>query len=461
MSTFSLFEVGRSALLASKRSMDVTGHNVANYATPGYSRQETILEPIIQRMASISGVGVKVAGIARSRDLFIDSVLRAETGKAAAFAVQRDVVDQIQVIAAEPSDNSIRVALENFWSAWHDLSIDPGSGSARAQVMERGRSLADMFRHVGGQLDSLKRDVEAGLESAVSRVNLLSERVVDFNLEISRAMARNEPAADLLDQRDLLLDELAEMTGATVVYLQEGASVRVSVGGYPLVDLEQTYKIEVGFTSQGTEFRWAAGPGESVPMDSMGGLLGGYRGARDEMVLGFKGELESLLVSIVDNVNDLHRAGYPISGPPLDFFQVGSTSYLSSVAVNPVIVADPGAICASQVPGDRENGQMALAIADLLGGESPPAEGVLSDIWTGMVGKLGALGQRVGSGYEVQEILVKGLRNRKDSICGVSIDEEIATLVRQQHAFGAASRLITVADEIIDTIVNKMGLAGR
>jgi flagellar hook-associated protein 1 FlgK len=80
--------------------------------------------------------------------------------------------------------------------------------------------------------------------------------------------------------------------------------------------------------------------------------------------------------------------------------------------------------------------------------------------WTAVVGKLGSKGQKITSGFETQELLVKELQNRKDSVSGVSVDEEMATLIREQHAFNAASRLITTADELIDTVINRMG-AGR
>jgi flagellar hook-associated protein 1 FlgK len=83
------------------------------------------------------------------------------------------------------------------------------------------------------------------------------------------------------------------------------------------------------------------------------------------------------------------------------------------------------------------------------------------ETWTAMIGQLGAKAQKVETGVVTQGLLVRELRNRRDSISGVSVDEEAAQLIRQQHAFSAASRVITIADEVIDTIINKMGLAGR
>lgn len=158
--------------------MDVTGHNMANASTPGYSRQRVSLEPIIQRIplsAGVSGLGVKVADVARIRDKFVDAVLRNEQEKKAAFTIQTEVLDHLQVVFAEPSDSSIRESVDFFWASWHDLSSDPESMSARAQLVEAARSLTDMLRHLGGQIDSLTVDIEAGIEAVVAKANLLAE----------------------------------------------------------------------------------------------------------------------------------------------------------------------------------------------------------------------------------------------------------------------------------------------
>jgi flagellar hook-associated protein 1 FlgK len=457
MSSFTVFEIGKSALLAARRTMDVTSHNVANAATPGYSRQSVILEPLIQREAQISGVGVRAAQIVRARDAFLDAVLRSETGKKSAFSVEKDVMDNIQVIVAEPSDNSIRFTVEAFWASWQGLSIDPTSVSARASVTERGRSVVDMFGHMDGQLESLAVDIEANIAAIVSRVNTLADRAVSLNGEIARAIARQEPVGDLLDRRDLILDEISEITGATVSRLDDRTMyVRVGIGGFPVVDGLNSYKLEVAYPSGVTEFRWVDSAGNPQAIDTMRGRLGGLKTARDELVGSFKQDLEDLFSDIVDAVNTQHALGYAPDGTQTgDFFTVGNPGdYLGSTEVAAGIVADPSTIAASSSATDPLDGGNALAIADAL-------ESDCVDQWTAMIGSLGAVGQKIQSGFETEELLVKELQNRRDSVSGVSIDEEMANLVREQHAFNAASRLITTADEMMDTIINRMGLTGR
>lgn len=460
-STFTTIEIGRSALMASRRALDVHGHNIANAATPGYSRQEVLLEPLVQRNSLIegaSGVGVSVSGVVRSRDKFIDAVLRNEAAKKEAFTVQKDVLDHLQVIISEPSDASLRQAIDSFWAAWDELSSSPDSLAARSLVIERGNTLIDMFRHLGEQADSLTADIEKNIEAVIGKVNSLSSQVATLNIEISRALARKEPAADLLDKRDLLLDELTSLTGASVTYYDDG-SCRVSLSGFPLVDGPKSYSLACTYTSSGTEFRWVDRAGNVETLPYVGGKLGGLKGSRDDTVLKFKNEVAALLKDIVHLVNSNHTGvwedGTPCSEP---FFEMDDLDPLATAKVSQVLLTDPTRLVAS-LSSPRDGlaaANIAQALASGEAGLKPPVE-----TWTSIVGDAGIWGQRVQNGFATQELLVKELQNRKDSISGVSIDEEVTFLIRQQHAFNAASRLITVADEMLDTIVNRLGVVGR
>ncbi|NLC15331.1 MAG: flagellar hook-associated protein FlgK [Firmicutes bacterium] len=478
-STFTTLEIGKSALIAARHAMDVTGHNIANAATPGYSRQRVNSEPIIQRLplgVGVSGMGVKVADIARIRDKFVDAVLRNEQEKKAALAIQKEVFEHMQIVFAEPSDSSIRDSVDFFWAAWHDLSSEPDSASARAQLLEAGRSLCDMLRHLASQLDSLTVDLENGIDAAVAKVNMLAQRVTSLNVEISRALARKEPVGDLLDRRDLLLDELAELTGATVSYLEDG-TVQVNLGGVRLVDGYKCYGLGYAFTAEGVKFHVITGPNETdkIHLDSVGGSLGGHKIARDDVVTRFRVQLSESVRKVVDGINFIHMSNVdPDSGiQGIPFFQFHD-DILATIKVNDLIVQDPGNI-RTQVGDDPLDGSIALAIADFIEGTHNEhleylasldpsfqvSDGDFTEKWVVIVGSLGIDAQKVDSAFDTQELLVKELSNRRDSISGVSIDEEITNLIREQHAFSAASRVITVADEMLDTIINRMGIAGR
>ncbi len=406
----------------------------------------------------------------------MDAVLRNEQEKKAAFAIQKDTLDHLQVVFAEPSDSSIRESVDLFWASWHDLSSDPQSSAARTQLLEAGRSLTDMFRHLGSQIDSLTADIEAGIDATVAKVNLLAERVGSLNTEISRALARKEPVGDLMDRRDLLLDEVTEATGSTVSYLDEG-TVKVNIGGIPLVDRHKVYRLESTVTGDGIKFNLLTGPKDSdkIELDSVAGSLGGHKTARDGIVLRFRKELNEVVKNLAQGVNAIHQADFEGTGPYSPFFYLDplGADFLSTIKVDDNIIDHPDKI-RTATGSDPLDGSIALAIADFIEGNENSylkqlkdsglldlSDGDFTDKWMGIVGGLGVEGQRVESGYDTQELLVKELANRKDSISGVSLDEEIANLIREQHAFNAASRVISTADEMLDTIINRMGLGGR
>lgn len=471
-STFTAIEIGKSALLAARRAMDTTGHNIANAATPGYSRQRVVLEPIIQRIdinSGTSGLGVKVTDVNRIRDPFIDGVLRNEQAKGASFEAQKEVLDHLQIVFAEPSDSSMRTFVDSFWAAWHDLASEPQSQAARAQLMETGRSVADMFKHLGSQIDSLVGDIEGAIDSTINTVNLLSDKICSLNTEISRGLSRNEPVGDLMDRRDLLIDELTQLTGATVSYLDEG-TVKVSIGGIALVDKYKSYPISSSITSAGVKFFVVTGPASSdkIELNLVSGTLGGHKAARDEIALKFRQELNTIATQFFEGINNIHQTD-PTTGQVdpsyIKFFEFTASDVLSTIKVNDVIVNDPANIRAS-AGTDPLDSTIAHAIADYI--EGTPNSFIIDDSggnftekWMSIVGKLGVEGQKVEIGHSTQELLVKEQSNRKDSVSGVSRDEEITELIREQHAFNAASRVITVADEMLDTIINRMGMSGR
>lgn len=471
-STFTAIEIGKSALLAARRAMDTTGHNIANAATPGYSRQRVVQEPIIQRIdvnSGTSGLGVKVTDVQRIRDPFIDGVLRNEQAKQASFESQKDVLDHLQVVFAEPSDSSLRTFVDSFWSAWHDLASEPQSQAARAQLMETGQSVADMFRHLGSQIDSLVGDVEGAINSTINTVNLLSEKICSLNTEISRGLSRNEPVGDLMDRRDLLIDQLTQLTGATVSYLDEG-TVKVSIGGVALVDKYKSYPMSSSITSAGVKYFVSTGPASSdkIQLDLVSGTLGGHKVARDETALKFRQELNTIAAEFFQGINDIHQTDSTtgqVDPSYIKFFEFSGTDVLSTLKVNDAIVNDPNNIRVS-VGNDPLDGTVAHAIADYIDGTPnsfiiDDTGGNFAEKWMSIVGKVGVEGQKVEIGHSTQQLLVKELANRKDSISGVSRDEEITELIREQHAFNAASRVITVADEMLDTIINRMGTGGR
>ncbi len=483
-------EIARRALLASRQAMDVIGHNVANANTPGYSRQRAELRttPPFPEVTSLDhrqvgqlGTGVEVAAANRLRDLFLDRQYRDQAGAAGRWDTREQVLSEVEAIFNEPSDMSLRSALYRFWNAWAELANNPESLAARQVVVQQGVALVEAFQHVDRQLKALGDNLNAGVETKVKEVNVLAERLAALNAQIGAAVGAGLAPNDLLDQRDLALDQLARLVPIAVVYGDDGR-VRVTVDGTPLVEEGQANPLAVVADAANGNL-WAVRWRDfNTSLTVAGGELGAYLELRDATVASYRTQVADLAWSVANAVNSVHAAGYdlgnpgnPVAGNDWENFFIDPTAgatppglpatrsqfVLERLAVNPALLVDVRRLAASQggAPGDGSN---ALAVAGLrrqllsdLGNMTP------DDFYRGLIGRLGTEAAEARRLKESQEVLVQQIDNQRQSVAGVNLDEEMVDMIRYQHAFNAAARLVNIMDDVLDTVINRMGLAGR
>src|SRR5690606_1535708 len=210
----------------------------------GYSRQVAIHQTTppwtypsrhMPAGAGQVGTGVQIVAIQRVRDSFIDMQLRNETESAGRWEARRDALRQVELIFMEPSDLSIRSALDQFWQSLQDLHRQPGSDAARAVVRERALSLTATFQHVYKQLTDLQWDLDRLARLDVEKINSLAERLADVNAQIFRVVNSGQEPNDLLDRRDQLLLELSELVDIDVI-IHDNKMASVSIGGLSIVN---------------------------------------------------------------------------------------------------------------------------------------------------------------------------------------------------------------------------------
>lgn len=465
MSTFRGIEIGRSAISAHKLALDVVGQNVANANAPGYSRQSVQMAAVSYAQSGLSGVqkfagaGVTVERIVRLRDAFLDKQIRQESATMGWAEARLETLNQMEVVMNELGSSGIRARLDEFWNAMQELSLNPESVSVRATVVQRGEALCEAFRHTVGWLRQLQENINYQIEATVARINDIASQLVELNNQIVRAKARGESSNVLEDRRDLLIDELAEFGPVDVTVRPEGAAI-VKLGGFPLVEAygQETLRFEVAGPSGYPVVTW--GPDNQVLKISTG-KLEGLLEARDELVASYIEDLNKLARSIVDEVNAVHRKGYALDGTTtgLDFFVMGTDA--SDVRVRQEILQNPSLVAASADgrPGDGSN---ALAMAQLKQkAVMVNATATWDDYIRSITARLGIETQEAQRVQENQELLLKDLENRKQSVSGVSLDEEATEMIKLQHAYNAAARLITVYDELLEVLISRTGLVGR
>ncbi|HOV79652.1 MAG TPA: flagellar hook-associated protein FlgK [Bacillota bacterium] len=449
-STFLGLETARRGMATGRLGMDVTGHNVANANTPGYTRQRAeqaasypYTVPSLGRpaMAGQIGTGVVVEQIKRVRDNFLDGQIRVETNALGAWQAQNDALSEIETIFMEPSENGLNTLFSNFWAGWQELSKNGESNPLRTSLVQNAVSLANGFNHIYRQLETVRGNLNQLMQIDVDDINAKAQQIANLNTQIVNIRAAGDQPNDLMDRRDLLLDELAELTNFTVTDLGDG-SISINIGSHNLLD---------GTTQTVTPL-----PYPPNPADVTDGALYGISQALTKLQ-SYEDDLNTLAASLIDEVNTLHQAGFDLSGNPGGVFFTGNDA--SDIAVNGAIESDVSLVAAARIAGLDGDGSNALAVAQLQNTDIAALGNTTFDnYYKNLVARLGINAQESARMVENQQALVDQLNNRKESVSGVSMDEEMTSLIQYQYAYQGAARVVTILDGMLDTLINKMAV---
>nr|MBO2477370.1 flagellar hook-associated protein FlgK [Bacillota bacterium] len=466
--TFFGLDIARRALQAQMRALDVVGHNIANANTPGYSRQVAVFAttppypaPMLNSMiqAGQVGTGVQIEAIRRLRDQFVEMQLRNETESLGRWNARYEALKQVELFLAEPSDYGLRDALDQFWQSLQDLHQQPESDAARAVVRERALLLAASFQHVHKQLTDLRLDLNRLVELEVQKINTLIERLANINAQIHRVHLSGHDPNDLLDQRDQLILELAEIVDISVLE-RDNRTVQISINGFSIVDGEQWIALQaVKDPSDNMLYVHWSVTGQKLNITN--GRLAGVLEARDQLVKGYLDDIDLLAKTVIDRFNEQHEKGYTLENPP----QTGITFFTGTgakdIAVDNNILQNLALIAASG-DGTPGNGANALALSRVFHEPFTELGNVsIADYLRSIVASVGVTTQQAHSMVTSQTALVDHLHARRESVSGVSLDEEMIDMVRFQQAYAAAARVVTAMDEALETIILRMGLVGR
>lgn len=465
-SSFSGLDIAYRALQAQQQAINIVNQNIANANTPGYSRQIAHLGatppytiPALNRdvAAGQMGTGVAVIDVGRSRSSFIDYQIRNESQTLGQWERMRDALKRVEVVLGEPSDSGLNSLMSRFWQAWHDLTNAPQDAGARRALVEQADSMALAFNAAYSQLTSIRQDLDRQVALGVERVNELTEQIASLNVRIAQVEVLGQRANDLRDQRDLLLDELAKLVRVTYSESPDG-SVNVFLGSRALVMRDRAESLSTVINSSGlTNIVWTD---DASPTAITGGELYGIQQIRDVSLPNFIDELNTLAGQIIVQVNSLHQGGYGLDNSTgMNFF---SGSDAQDMAVNPALRTNPEKVAtagSADSPGDNS---VAISIARLQ--NALTMDGGTSDFerfFASMISRLGVEAQRAEMMASNEKLLVDHLTRQKESLSGVSLDEETTHLIQYQRAYQAASRAVNAVDEMLDKLINGTGLVGR
>lgn len=457
ISSFHGVETALRGLLAQQRAIDITGQNIANAATPGYSRQRVEVSPSQALKINVAGgvaqlgSGVDVTGIERIRDRFADVQFRAQNAKLGEAETKASLLGQAELAFAEPGDKGLSAQLNRFWSSWSDVANSPTSISGRQVLLDTAKGLATSFANLDDQLATVQKQALAefdNITAAGGPIDLAVQEIAELNEAIGTALGRGDAPNDLLDRRDLLLDKLSGFAQVRTEPTLDGngapipgkLDVYLGTDATPLVSGDQSRSpFSLSFA--------ATGPGS--------GQLGALASVASPSgpIAEYRAQLAQTAQEIASAVNGIHQAA---GGPPV--FTVPTGAPVAGVPMRPIDVGagiDPaqGGSLNAIVAGSTSVNDVATAIAALRGKTGDQR-------YRALVGKLGSEVAEANREEATAQTLAGALQDRRDSVSGVSPDEEMANLVKFQRGYQASARVLSTMDEMLDQLINRTGRVG-
>ena len=460
--TFSSFNTALSALRYNQVVMDVASGNIANAQTAGYARRRVDgvtaggdVKPAMWSRGTSTGEGVAVGGINRMTDPFLTARARIEHGNQHYLDLQASVLQRVESGIGEPSDHGVAASLQKLRSAGSDLANSPDSDAARSQFLAAAQSAATALNAQSRNIGTEAADQRSKLLSTVGEINTVSSDLAKTNYNIKVAKLNGTDAGSLLDQRDLLGQRLAELTGATGKVNSDGG-LDLTVNGVPLVsgDTAGTLQISTGVLPDGSADGNPVTFSIADPTSGTTALPAGFTGEAGAItdllnvtLPSYQSGLDGVAQTLADDFNAQHTAGYDESGNPgtaLFTYNPADAAGTLSVAIS-----DTKLVAASGVPGGVIDGSNADAMTSLSSADNA---------YQRLVNGFGSQVASVNRQQANQQVLTNQVDSSRDQLSGVNLDEETLSIAQAQHGYEAASRVISVMDSVLNTLINRTGL---
>ncbi|MCH2392532.1 MAG: flagellar hook-associated protein FlgK [Nitrospinales bacterium] len=555
---FSILNTAKLGLLSQQLAIEVTGQNIANVQTEGYSRQEVKFEATTPRSFSLGqlGTGVRVAGIERSHDEFLFSQILGEGDTLGRFQVRKDVFEQLEILLSENNGQSLNQTLSSFFAGVQDLSSNPTGLPERSSLLAEAENLASVFNNLGESLFKIQQNLDATISVEVAKINSLTKDIATLNKSIHANEPTTFSANDLRDKRDQKVKELSGLIDLNFVDELDGQISITLNDGTPLVLQSTAFTLDTSINGNNKSFLDivvldAAGNSTNITSSITGGTLKGYLDMRDTEVEGLRDKLDRLAAGFVQEFNNIHQQGFGIDGSTgNNFFSALTTTVLintnntgsatltatngdpSKISIDKYEITITGsnlfsltnlttgassgtftftsgstfnlangfAVTISGTPavGDK----FKLSVSESASRNFSVASGVLSnsdkisaglnsstdganalelvklqsklvfdsitldsagsgtftfdEFYSSIVSTVGIESFSSQSTFLQQEPILHQLDTRRESISGVSIDEELINMIKFQQAYNADARLIGGVDELLDTVISQV-----
>ncbi len=454
-SLFDSLQVALKTMGNLQTGISVVNDNVANVNTPGYTRKRVIFEespPVITPEGAI-GTGADVLRIEAARSEFLDRRILSEQQIQGNLAGQQFALEQIESVLYNEGQPGISDQLTKFFNSMSELASDSSSLSRRQVVLGEGAKLADSIRSAYNTLSSLREANRTEAKNSVDKINLLLGQIADLNVELEPLVSLGMDGGSLQDQRQELMGQLADQLDFVSYQDDSGAMTITTSGGTPLVVGGESNRLVLEESNDGIRIKV---DGADVTADLNNGRLAAYEKIDAETIPSYLAGLNQFAEALADEVNSIHASGAGLDGVSgRDFFTYSATDPVGSLQV---ALTDPAAVAAAAVGAGAGDGTVAQQMADLrdqsvtsLGGNS------LADFYSNMVFQSGLDARYVQDSLANQQKVLTQLQNQRDSVSGVSLDEEAVNLILLQRSYQASSRFIQVVNSLLQETMNLIG----
>jgi len=476
MGNFGGLEIGKRALIAQRFGMEVTSNNIANVNTPGYARQRVEFgetDPhLLPGGAGYIGTGVEVANVRLFREEYFDREIRNNLSRKSGFENDGSMMERIETILKEPSENGLDTSLNKFFSSFQELANQPESIARREFVLNQAQTLAEEFNGMAARFTELRSQTLERLTTTTEEANRLIEGITELNNKMTPLVSLGADAGStIINDRARLVEELSKLIGPVNASIDDKGLMNVSINGTSVVSTvighklqlretisnsgERTVSMDVASSTSGQIFaRLTPGSGEiasnfkhyNVTLDAQD-TSNGFSITRS---------LDSLAQAIVTNVNGIAQTGYGLddtTAPNRSFFDPTGTT-AATIKLDAAVLGQPRNVQVAASAGNPGDNTVARQIAALADDSTFLLSQTANQYYSNTLNRIATAGADAVNGGKTTSLVDQQLTAQRESVMGVNLDEEALSLIRYQRAFEAAARIVNTTNELLGTLIN-------
>jgi len=462
MSVGNLLDIASRAMSVYQDAMSVTGQNITNANNTNYSKQKVILASDV----TVGGVGngVKVEDVQRVRNALIDTQIQNHQSMLSDSTKKSNTLQQIESVLDEPSTDGLSTYFTNFFNSWSQLTTTPNSTSLRLNVVQQAQQLSDRFKEVIDGISTVQSSLQSDANTDVSSINGYLKDIYQYNKEIYGATIQGTNTNQLKDERDAEITNLSSLINISIQQGENGVSI-VNVAGLQGADQQSYNQLELISVNGQTRLVSQNNPSNYGIVNS--GEMNAILDLSNNKIPNYKSNLETLANVFVEQVNSVHMSGNTLvqgstsstgipffgeldsSGNVVDAYQNGQ------ININPEILNNTDNIAASAVANADGNGDTSSQIAQLGDSKITTLNGQsILDYYNTILNNEGTEKVSADNAVQSSTTILKSLQNQQSSVSGVSTDEEMTNVLIYQRSYEAAAKLVSVANEMLTTIIN-------